>query len=37
LTKEEKFSYRYAIGKWEDKDNKIIAAAVTQASERGEL
>lgn len=37
LTKDEKFSYRYAIGKWEEKDNKIISAALTQAVERGEL
>jgi biopolymer transport protein ExbD len=37
LTKDEKFSYRYAIGKWEDKDNKIISAALAQAVERGEL
>lgn len=37
LTKEEKFSYRYAMGKWEDRDDKIISAAVAQAAERGEL
>ena len=37
LTKEEKFSYRYAIGEWEDKDNKIISWAINQAIERGEL
>ena len=37
LTKEEKFSYRYAMGDWEDRDDKIIAAAVTQAMERGEM
>jgi biopolymer transport protein ExbD len=37
IPKEEKFSYRYAIGKWEDRDNKVIEAAVTQAVGRGEL
>ncbi len=38
LTKADgKFSYRYAIGDWEERDNKIMAAAVQQAIERGEL
>ena len=37
IPKEEKFSYRYAIGKWEDRDDKIMSAAVNQAVERGEL
>jgi hypothetical protein len=38
LTKEDgKFSYRYAIGKWEERDDKIISAAVNQAIERGEI
>ncbi len=37
IPKGEKFSYRYAIGKWEDRDNKVIEAAVTQAIGRGEL
>ncbi len=37
IPKEEKFSYRYAIGEWEDRDNKIIEAAVAKAVERGEL
>ncbi len=37
IPKEEKFSYRYAIGKWEDRDDKIMSAAVNQATERGEL
>jgi biopolymer transport protein ExbD len=27
LPKEEKFSYRYAIGDWEDRDNRIMAEA----------
>ncbi|MFH1686165.1 MAG: biopolymer transporter ExbD [bacterium] len=30
LTKEEKFSYRYAIGDWEDRDNRIMEEAVKQ-------
>ena len=37
IPKDEKFSYRYAIGEWEDRDNKIIEAAVTEAIGRGEL
>jgi len=38
LTKDDgKFSYRYAIGDWEDRDNKIMEAAVAKAMERGEL
>jgi len=37
LTKDEKFSYRYAIGDWEDRDTKIIDAARDQAIGRGEL
>jgi len=37
LTKDEKFSYRYAIGDWEERDDKIISSAVQQAVERGEL
>ncbi len=37
IPKDQKFSYRYAIGDWEDRDNKIIDAAVVQAAERGEL
>jgi biopolymer transport protein ExbD len=28
LTKEEKFSYRYAMGEWEDRDDRIVAAAL---------
>lgn len=27
LTKDEKFSYRYAMGEWEDRDDRIIEAA----------
>lgn len=38
LTKEDnKFSYRYAIGDWEDRDDRIIAAAVEDAMAKGEL
>jgi hypothetical protein len=35
--KERKFSYRYAIGEWEPRDDKIIKEAERQAIERGEL
>ncbi len=38
LTKEDgKFSYRYAIGDWEDKDDRIIAAALDAAMAGGEM
>jgi len=37
LTKDEKFSYRYAIGEWTSRDDKIQDAAILQAVERGEL
>ncbi len=37
LAKDEKFSYRYAVGKWESKDDKIIATSLEKARERGEL
>ncbi len=37
LTRDEKFSYRYAIGDWEDRDDKIMEAAVSEAVGRGEL
>ena len=37
LTKDEKFSYRYAIADWEERDDKIMEAAVKQAIERGEM
>ena len=36
LTKEEKFSYRYAMGPWEDKDDRIVAAALAASSGGGE-
>ncbi|UCD17213.1 MAG: biopolymer transporter ExbD [Candidatus Zixiibacteriota bacterium] len=34
--KSEKFSYRYAMGEWEDKDDRIVAAAL-QAAVGGEI
>lgn len=37
LSKNERFSYRYAIGDWMERDNKIMASAVNQASQQGEL
>ena len=37
LSKEDKFSYRYAIGDWERKDDKVIKEAIRQATERGDL
>ena len=38
LTKDDgKFSYRFAMGEWEPRDDKILEAAVKQAMERGEL
>lgn len=37
LTKEQKFSYRYAIGDWAPRDDKILDAALRQAMEEGEL
>lgn len=37
LSKDEKFSYRYAIGDWTDPDDRIQEAAVAQAQLRGQL
>ena len=37
IPKDQKFSYRYAIGDWEDRDNKIIDAAIVKAQQGGEL
>ena len=37
IPKDQKFSYRYAVGSWEPRDNKIIAFSVQQAVERGDL
>jgi len=36
LTKDEKFSYRYAMGKWEVRDDRIIADALQAAQGGGE-
>jgi biopolymer transport protein ExbD len=35
LTKEEKFSYRYAIGEWNPRDDKIIEAARAAVTSEG--
>lgn len=37
LTKTERFSYRYAVGKWQSRDDKIIASAVEKAIKEGKL
>lgn len=37
LSKEDKFSYRYAIGDWQPRDDKIVGEAMSQAVERGDL
>ncbi len=38
LTAEQgKFSYRYAIGAWEDRDDRILEFAIRGAQERGQL
>ena len=37
IPRSEKFSYRYAIGDWLDRDDKVISASVVQAGERGDL
>ena len=37
LTRDEKFSYRYAVGKWEDRDDRIHEAAVQAAQAEGLL
>lgn len=37
LSKDDKFSYRYAIGDWEERDDKIISSAVQQATAEGKL
>lgn len=37
LGKDEKFSYRYAIGDWTARDDKVQEAAVQQAQLRGQL
>ncbi len=35
LTTDEKFSYRYAMGQWEDRDDRIIDAALAAAQTGG--
>jgi len=37
IPSDKKFSYRYALGDWEDRDDKIIAAAADEAQAKGEL
>lgn len=37
IPKDQKFSYRYAIGEWEERDDKIIDAALEQIAEGSEL
>jgi biopolymer transport protein ExbD len=37
LPKDRKFSYRYAMGEWQPRDDKIMRSAVEQAVEKGEL
>ncbi len=37
LTREEKFSYRYATGKWEERDDRIMTDAQIAAQARGQL
>ena len=37
IPKDQKFSYRFAMGEWEPRDDKIIKSAAEQAMEKGEL
>ncbi len=37
LTREEKFSYRYAVGDWEGPDDRIMKSAIKAATEEGKL
>ena len=37
LPKEDRFSYRYAMGEWEDADDRILEYAIAGAVARGEL
>jgi len=34
---DKKFSYRYAMGEWEDRDDKVMMDAIAEARNRGEL
>ncbi|MBD3401471.1 hypothetical protein GF420_01140 [candidate division GN15 bacterium] len=36
-TEQGKFSYRYAIGEWEDRDDRILDFAIRGAQEKGQL
>ena len=37
LPKDARFSYRYAMGEWEDRDDKILDAAIAAAQAEGKL
>jgi biopolymer transport protein ExbD len=37
IPKDQKFSYRYAVGDWQDRDDNVMRAAVEQAQAQGEL
>lgn len=37
LPKEDRFSYRYAMGKWEDRDDRILQYAIEGAQAEGKL
>ena len=37
IPKDQKFSYRFAMGEWESRDDKIIQSAAEKAMEKGEL
>ncbi len=37
LAKEDKFSYRYALGNWEDRDDKIMSESEQLARSKGQL
>ncbi len=37
LTKDEKFSYRYALGDWEDRDDKIMTESEQLARSKGQM
>ncbi len=37
LERNERFSYRYAVGNWEDRDDRVMVAAVDQAQTEGKL
>ncbi|HUV31317.1 MAG TPA: biopolymer transporter ExbD [Acidobacteriota bacterium] len=37
IPSDQKFSYRYAIGKWEERDDRVMTAAQAQVSQEGGL